>query len=302
LTQQTTRSLAIPVPGRHQAVSRGGAPIYRQSIAASNQATGQSAAAQPRAKEAALKAYVINLDRSADRLDHMRAELGRVGVEFERIAAVDGSVLEQRELDAFCRARSAAKPQGWLAGEVGCFLSHFDAWRRIAAAEHAWAAVLEDDLRVSRDLAPLLASTDWIPADADAVRLEANRSMRLSKPRPIAATPGRYVYRAISGTTGAGAYILSRSAAKRLLATPPESHTGVDVFLFKPKMSRIAKELRRYQVVPAVSVQDGLAEGREGPLKSLIRKRNTFGRGYRKQTHPLLRVWPIQRFAVPFRP
>jgi glycosyl transferase family 25 len=245
---------------------------------------------------------VINLDRSTDRLAHMRAELGRVGVDFERIAAVDGSTLEQSELDAFRRARSSAKPQGWLPGEVGCFLSHFEAWRRIAAAEHPWAAVLEDDLRVSPDLAALLASADWIPRDADVVRLEANRSMRLSGPRPIRAAPGRTLYRAVSGTTGTGGYIVSRRAAHWLLSTPPEQHSSVDVFLFKPKMSRVAKELRRYQVVPAVCVQDGLAEGREGRLGSLIRKRATFGRGYRKQPHPLLRLWPIQRFAVPFRP
>jgi glycosyl transferase family 25 len=232
----------------------------------------------------------------------MRAELGRVGVDFERIAAVDGSALVQREIDAFCRARSAAKPQGWLPGEVGCFLSHFEAWRRIAAAEHAWAAVLEDDLRVSPDLAALLGSAEWIPAEADIVRLEANRSMRLSRPRPIAAAPGRHLYRAISGTTGTGAYLIARRAAHWLLSTPPEQHSSVDVFLFKPKLSRVARELRRYQVVPAVCVQDGLAEGREGRLGSLIRKRSTFGRGYRERSHPLLRLWPIQRFAVPFRP
>ena len=248
-----------------------------------------------------LRAYVINLDRSEDRLAHMRAELGRQGIDFERIAAVDGAALKQTELDAFCQARAAGKPRGWLPGEVGCFLSHFQAWRRIAAAEDEWAAVLEDDLRVSPDLAALLASTDWIPADADVVRLEANRSMRLSKPRAIRVTSGRRLYRAISGTTGAGAYILSRGAARRLIATEPALQTKVDVFLFKPKMSRTARELRRYQVVPAVCVQEGLAEGREGRMKSIIRKRATFGRGYRRRSHPLLRLWPIRRHAVPFR-
>lgn len=247
-----------------------------------------------------LKAYVINLDRSEDRLAHMRAELGRVGVDFERIAAIDGAEMDADALAAFQQARPA-KPGGWLPGEVGCFLSHFEAWRRVAEAEEPWAVVLEDDLRVSPDLPRLLASPDWIPADADAVRLEANRTMRLRRPRPIAVAPGRRLFTAVSGTTGSGAYILSRSAARRLIQAPAEMQSSVDEFLFKPKMSAVARALRRYQVVPAVCVQVGLVEGREGALKSLIRKRNTFGRGYRERSNPFLRLWPIRRHAVPFR-
>lgn len=230
----------------------------------------------------------------------MRQGLGRVGIHFERIAAVDGTAMGEDALATFQKARPA-KPGGWLPGEIGCFLSHFEAWRRIAAANEPWCVIFEDDLHVSPDLPRLLGSAAWIPADADIVRLEANRTMRLAQPRPIAAAPGRRIYRAVSGTTGSGAYILSRSAAQRLIEAPAEMQTSVDVFLFKPKVSAVAKGLKRYQVVPAVCIQDGLAEGREGALKSLIRKRNTFGRGYRVRSNPVLRLWPIGRHAVPFR-
>ena len=254
-----------------------------------------------RRKEPNLKAYLINLDRSGDRLAHMRAELGRISVDFERIAAIDGAALDADGLAAFQQGRDSLKPEGWLPGEVGCFLSHLEAWRRIAAGEAPWAAVLEDDLRVSPALAPLLAATDWIPADADIVRLEANRPMRLSRPRGIKAAPGRRLFRAVSGTTGSGAYVIARRTAQMLVAVPPAARTTVDVFLFKPKISRVAKGLRRYQLVPAVCVQVGLAEGKEGELKSLIRQRNAFGRAYRERLNPLLRLWPIQRHAVPFR-
>jgi glycosyl transferase family 25 len=249
-----------------------------------------------------LKAYVINLDRSEDRLAHMREEFGRAGVAFERIAAVDGAALDEAALDAFSRARADASPGGWLPGEVGCFLSHFEAWRRITECDDAWAAVFEDDICVSRDVGPLLISTDWIPAEADIVRLEANRSMRLSNGRAITVLPGRKVYRARSGTAGAASYIIARNACRWLTETPPHLHTSLDVFLFKPKVSSVARRLRRYQVVPALCIQDGVLEGGTVRLQSLIRTtRNTRGRGYRAQSHPLLRFWPIQRFAVPFQ-
>lgn len=249
-----------------------------------------------------LKTYLINLDRSEDRLAHMRRELDRAGVAFERVAGVDGSELEAGELEAFGQVRMAAKPAGWLPGEVGCFLSHFELWRRIAAESDDWAAVLEDDVRLSSDLGGLLGSDEWIPADADIVRLEANRSMRLNGGRRIPAAPGRLLYRALSGSAGSAGYIIAKRTAEWLTQMPPSSHTAVDVFLFKPKGSSTARKLRRYQVVPAVCVQDGVLDGGDARLKSLIKRRNTRGRGYRKRLHPLLAVWPIQRFAVPFRP
>jgi glycosyl transferase family 25 len=249
-----------------------------------------------------LKAYLINLDRSHDRLAHMQLEFGRARVDFERVKAVDGAELDAKVLEDFRRARTAATPQGWLPGEVGCFLSHFEAWRRIASSGGEWAAVFEDDLHVSPDLGRLLATTDWIPNDADIIRLEANRSMRLTAGRPIRAAPGRMLYRARSGTSGAAGYIISRDACLWLIETEPHLHTFLDIFLFKPKPSIVARRLRRYQVVPALCVQDGVLEGGEARLKSLIKARNTRGRGYRERSNPVLRLWPVQRIAVPFQP
>jgi len=248
-----------------------------------------------------LKAYVINLDRSADRLAHMNAELGRVGVAFERVAAVDGAALDPTELDAFRKARSSGNPNGWLPGEIGCFLSHLEAWRRIAGGENSWGAVFEDDVRVAADLKPLFASTDWIASDADVVRLEANRPMRLAEGRAIGAAPSRKVFRALSGTAGAAGYLIARAACRWLIETPAHLHTSADNFLFKPKVSEVARRLRRYQVVPAVCVQEGVIEGKPR-IASLIKPRNTRGRGYRERSNPLLALWPMRRIAVPFKP
>ncbi len=201
----------------------------------------------------------------------------------------------------FSRIARVAKPGGWLPGEIGCFLSHFEAWRRIAAQGEAWAAVFEDDIHVSPDLGTLLASDTWIPADADIVRLEANRSMRLSRAQPIAHSD-RKVYRALSGSPGSAGYIVAKNAATWLIETPPEEHASVDVFLFKPKKSRVARRLRRYQVVPAVCIQDEMLGPDQAQLRSQIKSRITRGRGYRERSNPILKLWPIMRRAVPFRP
>ena len=50
-----------------------------------------------------MKAYLINLDRSPERLAHFSAQARRAGLAFERIAAVDGRTLDEAQ-----RARSVS--------------------------------------------------------------------------------------------------------------------------------------------------------------------------------------------------
>jgi len=232
----------------------------------------------------------------------MREAFARIGVAFERIAGVDGATLGPELIEDFRRNRTEAKPDGWRPGEIGCFYGHFSAWQRVAAGEEPWAAVFEDDVHVAADLSPLLRSSDWIPAGAEIVRLEANRSMRLSSGCAITVAPNRRVFRALSGTPGAAGYILAKSVAKWLTEVPPRLHSIPDVFLFKPKISRVAKKLRRYQVVPAVCIQDEVLNHQKARLRSQIKTRNTRGRRYREYSSPLLALWPLNRRAVPFVP
>jgi len=218
-----------------------------------------------------LKAYLINLDRAGDRLAHMAGEFARIGVRYNRVSAVDGALLGADVLDDFARNRIGVYPRRWMPGEIGCFLSHFDVWRQVAADEDDFAAVLEDDVHLAADLKILLGSDRWIPADADLVRLEANQQMRLVGRRRIEAVPGRSVFRAASDTWGSAGYIVSKRAASRLIRTDPEFHCWLDVFLFHPAYSPIAAALRTYQIVPAVCVQDQVKGGSPSALSSSIR-------------------------------
>ncbi len=69
--------------------------------------------------------YVINLDRSTERMAHMAELLSAQGLEFIRIPAVDD------------------KMQG---PHVSCFLSHIKVWETFLASDHDYALVLEDDV------------------------------------------------------------------------------------------------------------------------------------------------------------
>jgi len=216
-----------------------------------------------------MKAYLINLDRSPDRLAHMSAEFERLGVEFERFPGVDARLLDDAEKADFAKARSRWEAP-WLDGEIGIFLSHFGIWQMIAAGTERAAAVFEDDVLLSGDLAELLRVDDWIPQDADLVRLEANAKLRLSGKRRIPRLPARRLYEVHSGTWGAAGYVLTKDAARRLLAYPPETHCPADLFLFRPDSSEAARDLRCYQVVPAVCIQEQLISENGARFPSLV--------------------------------
>ena len=69
---------------------------------------------------------------------------------------------------------------------------------------------------------------------------------------------------------GAAGYVLTKDAARRLLAYPPETHCPADLFLFRPDSSEAARDLRCYQVVPAVCIQEQLISENGARFPSLV--------------------------------
>lgn len=89
----------------------------------------------------------VNLDQDRQRLERLRSELASQGIAGERIAAVPGNTMP-RAARAFIPGASDTPP-----GTLGCYLSHIRAWEAIVDSGREGAIVLEDDLRLLRDLA-----------------------------------------------------------------------------------------------------------------------------------------------------
>jgi glycosyl transferase family 25 len=247
-----------------------------------------------------MKVFLINLDRSADRLTEMRAEFGRLGINFTRFPGTDTLGLPKEELEEFFRLRPSFEPHRRLPGDAGNFISHFRLWGEIAAGDDSVAAVFEDDVHVAADMPALLSSEDWLPADADVVRLEANSRMVLRDGRRLASLPKRKIYRAVSGTWGTAGYVIRREAAARLAQIPAHLHTHIDWFMFKPTRSPVAASLSRYQIVPALCIQDQLLFGDRAKMRSIV---SDGIRVVRPQKQGLLsRFIPRRKQVVPFAP
>ncbi len=205
----------------------------------------------------------------------MTEEFRRIGCDFIRFPAVDGASLPPEEIAAFRRERPTSGGGPWRPEHIGVFLSHFAIWEMVAGGIDVAAAIFEDDVHLASDLRPLLKADRWIPRDADIVRLEGMGNMKLARGARIRECKERRLHRAISGTWGAAGYVITKSAAARLIKVPRRQHMFVDELLFVPEGSPIAATLRRYQVVPSVCIQDQIkCEGSIG-LSSLIHPEKT---------------------------
>ena len=201
-----------------------------------------------------LPCYLINLDRSPDRLNFISRRLQSLGIQYTRLSAVDGNLLPEAERASFIAARPR-DGRSWGDGQIGCFLSHLSAWERIASGSEPFAVVIEDDVHVSNATPVFLQDTSWIPADANIVRLESTGQW-LTLGKAKAKFADRSVRRVKSTAWATGAYIVSREAASKLLAVDPRLHTPVDDFLFNLSTSQVARTLTVYQIVPALVQQD----------------------------------------------
>lgn len=207
-----------------------------------------------------MKAYLINLDRSPDRLERFRDVAGRLGFGFERIPAVDGNAPELHE-------RAARLLPGWRRRKMGpnvlaCFESHRRAWRKIIDSGDPYALVMEDDLVLAEDFGDLVNETlpaeTWLPQDCDILRLETFRIMIDIDRKPGSHVLGRSIHRLRGRALGTGACIMTARAAKFLLKETEDIREPVDVALFNNE-SPLFPRLVIYQMVPAPAVQGHLA-------------------------------------------
>lgn len=159
-----------------------------------------------------LKTYVINLEKSTVRRQHMADQLAPYPfLDVEFLKAIDGRLLTEEERCArFDYARSKKLYGRTLnAGEVGCALSHRKVYQTLLDENRDYALVLEDDISIKRDLNTLdLASVD--------------RILRTKRPRVLMLSGDYCFYRKrpfirIYSAVGAYAYLINRAAARLIL-------------------------------------------------------------------------------------
>lgn len=249
-------------------------------------------------RQQATKIYLINLERSPERLARMAQLFSEMGVSFTRVEAIDGTSLPTGPGSPVPTRPGKFYQLG--AGETACFLSHLECWRAAASGEAAYSAVFEDDAHFGQSAGELLSKSDWIPEDADIVKLETTLVRTLFDKSPAKRIAGRSVSRLRGTHAGGCGYIISRQAARKLIEGCEGFVDPVDQYIFNTG-SNVWPSLKIYQLTPAICIQDMfLDEGtaNSGLESTLGRERPAIQRpnGARKLLKELVR--PLSRFAT----
>ena len=199
-----------------------------------------------------MKAYLINLDRSPERLALFTEQARNSGVAFTRLPAVDGRNLDAAKLAAAVSPTYEFHPLN--AAEAGLFMSHRMVWSSFLESSEAFAAVFEDDVVLATETGNVLDAIEATASNADIVKLETTLRMVVLRSEGTSLGMGFNLQSLLSWHGGTAGYAISRNCARKLLAMTSPLRDPVDQSLFNP-LSSISSQLRILQINPAVCIQ-----------------------------------------------
>jgi glycosyl transferase, family 25 len=174
--------------------------------------------------------FVINLDRATERLVNISRQFAAHRLTFERVPAVDGSLLTAAE------KRKLNPPQligGEMSdGEIGCFASHLKVFQIVVNRGLPRVCVMEDDISMSTCALRWLASQAPFPAGCDILKIEG-----MIRPKtavlPILEYAGQKIVFSGQVSFGTAAYIITLDGARRALQRLPRMGSPIDHALFR---------------------------------------------------------------------
>lgn len=216
-----------------------------------------------------LPAWLINLDRSPDRLAAMEAGISRLQAPFtvQRFAAVDGKAdasLLARYVDEAAFQRHIGR--AILPGEIGVYLSHYGVWQEFLLTGREVALVMEDDVVFHENF---LHALEAGLAKRHRWGLLKLNKIRAKGPVKKLSSAGYSINAYLGPATGTGAYLITRETAQLLVdhaypITMPVDHLMARYFA-------IGLNLRGLEPFPS-HVDDGGQSTITGKAFSDVRK------------------------------
>jgi glycosyl transferase, family 25 len=201
--------------------------------------------------------FLINLDRSAARLQRMAERLEKLGLTFERVPAIDGSILTDSEKEALNPPRIWQTKKS--SADIGCYASHLMAIRLIVNRQLPRAIILEDDAMFDDDFDAWARSDCPLPEGTDILKLEGFGALNTIR-IPIAHYKNRPITFAYKSTGGAAAYLVTLTGAKKALEKLNIVRGQIDDDLF----AYWKNGLKIYEVFPFPARQDGIDKNKPG--------------------------------------
>ncbi len=167
----------------------------------------------------AINVFLINLDRSLDRLKNATGNLNEVGLPFKRIAAVDGAKLDMGNLGEFANPEALQKNKWITPPAIGCALSHYAAYQAFLASDADWAIILEDDIELSKNIVEVVNVAVSVINKTDVFLLYFHGDEKVFSTDSAKVVNSIYSFHPAASLWGgyaAAAYLIHRDVAKRL--------------------------------------------------------------------------------------
>jgi glycosyl transferase, family 25 len=163
------------------------------------------------------KAFILHLERASSRAATVQSLRASMAIESKVLAAVDGALLSQQEVDqAYARRLfQPTYPFPLTRTEVGVFLSHRLAWRRIVDDALDFAFIFEDDAEI--DPAAFAALVEFATLERPAWDYVLLPATPIRNGTPVASRGGLTLMCPDAPPLRAIAQIVSHAAATRLL-------------------------------------------------------------------------------------
>ncbi len=198
-----------------------------------------------------LEVYLINLDRSKDRLFSMKQKLLKLGLEFTRISAIDGrqTLFSNNQINE--EKYSLCHGKYITATEVACYISHYNTLRKFLKSDKKYALILEDDIAFSKNFLLILKTLLKKSETWDFIKFNGAHSGGNIKYESI--LPNVDLVFNLFHQSKSGAYLLNKRAArayvsKMLPMFVPVDHEYIKFWKY---------DLRGFSVSPFPSWEEG---------------------------------------------
>jgi glycosyl transferase family 25 len=162
------------------------------------------------------KVYVLNLDRSPERLKDFIQSFSPTGLEVVRVSGVDGNELTLPHPDYDERKYRLYHGKQTSMGAIGCYFSHIKALRQFLESNEETALICEDDVAAKQELSQVLDEVLAFQNHWDLLRLNC---LHIPTHVPVRKLESGYRLSVpVYWAGGTGAYLVNRNAAEKIIA------------------------------------------------------------------------------------
>lgn len=163
--------------------------------------------------------YTINLKQHGDKYKKTHNQLQHINLPLHRVEAIDAKDLSDKDIANYLDLHSYQAFMGHnpRKGTIGCYLSHMKAWKAFLKSDYEFALITEDDIEFDPDVLTKtideLIKVRYLWSITLFEILHGGMPLVLKEFEDIDQTLDIYLLQ----VTHAGAYMINRSAAYRLL-------------------------------------------------------------------------------------